>query len=50
MGSLERRLRSCFVGVRAEPPVWGALESRQLALYLMWRGEGLPLEVPAVRK
>jgi sulfur-oxidizing protein SoxA len=50
VGSLERRLRSCFVGVRAEPPVWGALESRQLALYLMWRGEGLPLEVPAVRK
>jgi hypothetical protein len=23
---------------------------RQLALYLMWRGEGLPIEVPAVRK
>jgi sulfur-oxidizing protein SoxA len=50
VGSLERRLRSCFVGVRAEPPVWGALEARQLSLYLMWRGEGLPLEVPAVRK
>jgi hypothetical protein len=26
------------------------LEMRQLALYLMWRGEGLPIEVPAVRK
>ena len=50
VGSLERRLRSCFVGVRAEPLAWGALESRQLSLYLMWRGEGLPLEVPAVRK
>jgi hypothetical protein len=26
------------------------VEMRQLALYLMWRGEGLPIEVPAVRK
>ena len=50
VGSLERRLRSCFVGVRAEPFAWGALEARQLSLYLMWRGEGLPVEVPAVRK
>ena len=50
VGSLERRLRSCLVGVRAEPFAWGALEARQLSLYLMWRGEGLPLEVPAVRK
>jgi sulfur-oxidizing protein SoxA len=50
MGSLERRLRSCYAGVRAEPLPWGALEARQLSLYLMWRGEGLPLEVPAVRK
>ena len=49
-GSLERRLRSCYAGVRAEIPPWGAVEMRQLALYLMWRGEGLPIEVPAVRK
>jgi len=49
-GSLERRLRSCYAGIRAEIPPWGALEMRQLALYLMWRGEGLPIEVPAVRK
>jgi sulfur-oxidizing protein SoxA len=49
-GSLERRLRSCLVGIRAETPPWGAVEMRQLALYLMWRGEGLPVEVPAVRK
>jgi L-cysteine S-thiosulfotransferase len=49
-GSLERRLRSCYAGIRAEAPPWGALEMRQLALYLMWRGEGLPIEVPAVRK
>ena len=49
-GSLERRLRSCYAGIRAETPPWGALEMRQLALYLMWRGEGLSIEVPAVRK
>ena len=49
-GSLERRLRSCYAGIRAEIPPWGATEMRQLALYLMWRGEGLPIEVPAVRK
>ena len=49
-GSLERRLRSCFAGVRAELPDWGDLGLRQLSLYLMWRGQGLPIEVPAVRK
>ena len=50
LGSLERRLRSCYAGIRAEPPPWGDLRMRQLALYLTWRGEGLPIEVPAVRK
>jgi sulfur-oxidizing protein SoxA len=50
LGSLERRLRSCLVGVRAELPEWGALPMRQLALYLGWRAEGLPVEAPAVRK
>ena len=50
VGSLERRLRSCLVGVRAELPPWGALQLRQLALYLGWRGQGLPVESPAVRK
>lgn len=49
-GSLERRLRSCFFGVRAEIPPWGDLGMRQLSLYLKWRAEGLPIEVPAVRK
>ena len=50
LGSLERRLRSCYAGIRAEPPPWGDPQMRQMALYLTWRGEGLPLEVPAVRK
>ena len=49
-GSLERRLRSCFFGVRAEVPPWGDLGMRQLSVYLKWRAEGLPVEVPAARK
>jgi sulfur-oxidizing protein SoxA len=50
LGSLERRLRSCYVGIRAEPPAFGATELRQLSLYLQWRAEGLVAEMPAVRK
>ncbi len=49
MGSLQRRLRGCMAGVRAEPfapaaPEWVALE-----LYLMQRAAGMPMEAPAVR-
>ncbi len=49
MGSLQRRLRGCLVGVRAEPfgadaPEWVALE-----LFLAQRAAGLPIETPAVR-
>jgi sulfur-oxidizing protein SoxA len=50
LGSLERRLRSCHVGIRAEPPPYGDLSLRQLSLYLQWRAEGLTIEMPAVRK
>jgi sulfur-oxidizing protein SoxA len=50
LGSLERRLRSCHVGIRAEPPPYGDLALRQLALYLNWRADGLAIELPAVRK
>ncbi len=49
LGSLQRRLRNCMVGVRAEPfasqaPEWTALE-----LFLAKRAAGMPLETPAVR-
>jgi len=50
LGSLERRLRSCYTGIRAEPPPYGDLALRQLGLYLNWRGQGLVVEMPAVRK
>jgi len=49
LGSLERRLRNCMIGMRAEPYAYGSLESVELELYLMWRARGLKIEAPAVR-
>ena len=49
LGSLQRRLRGCMSGVRAEPYAFGAPELIELELYLMQRAEGMPLETPAVR-
>jgi sulfur-oxidizing protein SoxA len=50
MGSLERRMRACLSGVRAEMLPYGAKEYRELALYLAWRAQGLPVEAPGVRR
>lgn len=49
MGSLQRRLRGCLIGIRAEPweadaPEWVALE-----LHLARRAAAMPIETPAVR-
>lgn len=49
VGSLQRRLRNCMIGVRAEPFSFGAPELVELELYLMERASGLPVETPAVR-
>jgi sulfur-oxidizing protein SoxA len=49
LGSLERRLRSCITGVRAQPPDYGAPELVALELYLMSRAHGMKMETPAVR-
>jgi len=49
LGSLERRLRNCMNAVRAEPFAAGALEWRQLELFLKWRARGMPMETPALR-
>ncbi len=48
-GSLQRRLRNCMIGVRAEPYEYGSPEYVELELYLMWRARGMKLETPAVR-
>ncbi len=50
MGSLERRLRACLSGVRAEMLPYGAQEYRNLALFLAWRAQGLPMESPGIRR
>ena len=49
LGSLQRRLRNCMIGVRAEPYDYSAPEAVDLELYLMARARGMPLETPAVR-
>jgi L-cysteine S-thiosulfotransferase len=49
LGSLQRRLRNCVVGVRAESYPYGAPELVELEIYLMWRARGMKLETPAVR-
>ncbi|MBI5109379.1 MAG: sulfur oxidation c-type cytochrome SoxA [Rhodocyclales bacterium] len=49
-GTLERRLRACFLGVRAEMPAYRSDELTALQLYLAWRAKGLALEAPGVRR
>ena len=49
MGSLQRRLRNCMIGVRAEPYAYGSPEFVELEYYLMWRARGMKVETPAVR-
>jgi L-cysteine S-thiosulfotransferase len=49
LGSLSRRLRNCFMGIRAEPYAQGSPEFVNLELYLMWRARGMRIETPAVR-
>jgi L-cysteine S-thiosulfotransferase len=50
MGSLQRRIRACLSGVRAEMPAAGAPELTDIELYLAWRAQGLPVEAPGVRR
>ena len=49
IGSLNRRLRNCLTGIRAEVYPPGSPELIDLELYLAWRASGLPVETPAVR-
>lgn len=49
VGSLERRLRNCLIGVRAEPYDYGAAELVELELYLMARARGMKMDAPALR-
>ena len=49
VGSLQRRLRNCMSGVRAEPYAYGAAEFIELELFLASRAAGMLVETPGVR-
>jgi sulfur-oxidizing protein SoxA len=49
LGSLQRRMRACMTGIRAQAYDYGASELVELELYLMSRARGMPIETPAVR-
>ena len=49
VGSLQRRLRNCLSGMRAEPYDFGSPELVDLEYFLMWRARGMAMETPAVR-
>ena len=49
LGSLQRRMRNCMIGVRATPFEPGSPEFVNLELFLKARAAGLPVESPGVR-
>ena len=49
LGSLQRRLRNCMVGIRAEPHAYGSREFVEMEFFLMWRARGMTIETPGVR-
>jgi sulfur-oxidizing protein SoxA len=49
LGSLQRRLRNCMVGTRAEPYAFESPEFIALEAFLMYRARGMKFEAPAVR-
>ncbi len=50
MASRHRMFRWCNTSVRAEPYALGSEEYLALELYVAWRGRGLPVEAPGVRR
>jgi sulfur-oxidizing protein SoxA len=49
LGSLQRRLRGCLTGIRAEPFAYNAAELVELELFLKVRAAGMAMEAPGVR-
>lgn len=49
VGSLQRRLRNCMIGVRARPHDYGSQPMIELEAYLMERARGMAIETPGVR-
>lgn len=49
-GSLDRQFTACFKRMKADPFEPGSDEYVALELYLAWRGAGLPMQIPSVRR
>jgi sulfur-oxidizing protein SoxA len=50
LGSTHRMFEWCNTSVRAEPFALGSDEYVNLELFMAWRGRGLPVETPAIRR
>jgi sulfur-oxidizing protein SoxA len=50
LGSTHRMFAWCNEAVRAEPYALGSSDYVDLELFVRWRGRGLPVETPAVRR
>jgi sulfur-oxidizing protein SoxA len=50
VGSTHRMFQWCNTSMRAEPFTYGSEEYLNLELYVAWRGRGLLVESPAVRR
>ncbi len=50
LGSAHRMFAWCNTAIRAQPLAHGADDYVNLELYLAWRGRGLPVETPGVRR
>jgi sulfur-oxidizing protein SoxA len=50
LGSTHRMFEWCNTSVRAEPYALGSDEYVNLELFMTWRGRGLPVETPAIRR
>jgi L-cysteine S-thiosulfotransferase len=49
VGNLQRRIRNCLSGVRAQSFAYGSQELLSLEAYLSARAAGMSMETPAVR-
>jgi sulfur-oxidizing protein SoxA len=49
VGSLQRRLRNCLIGMRTEPYAYDSPQNLALEVYLMERARGLKIEAPGIR-
>jgi len=49
VGSLQRRLRNCLIGMRTDPYAYDSRQYLALEVYLMERARGLKIEAPGIR-